>query len=45
VAGGTLVLIFGVSALSYGYGPGWFALLLTIVGAVVMVIGRLMRTR
>jgi hypothetical protein len=40
VAAGTLILIFGASALTNEVGPGWFAWLLLVVGTMVIIIGR-----
>lgn len=40
VAIGTLVTIFGLSALMNQVGPGWFALVLLLIGAGIIIYGR-----
>jgi hypothetical protein len=40
VAIGTLVAIFGLSALMNQVGPNWFAFALLLIGAVIIFVGR-----
>jgi hypothetical protein len=40
VAIGTLVAIIGISALMNNFGPGWLAIVLLVIGAGIIVVGR-----